>query len=134
MLGDNLKFLRIRYKYTMESLAEKIGVSRQSVSKWENNETLPDLLKCNELAKLYNVSLDALVNGAVEELIIDDDEENKIVVGLTTVDNKGCIRLPEKAFTIFGINNGDCLVLLGDKSKGGIAIVKVDNSIWLTKE
>ncbi len=134
MIGDNLKFLRIKYKYTMEVLAEKIGVSRQSVAKWENNETLPDLLKCNELAKIYDISIDALVNGTIEELLSKEDEKNKVIVGLTTVDNNGCIKLPEKAFSIFGINIGDSLILLGDKSKGGIAMVKVDNNNWILKE
>lgn len=133
MLGDNLKFLRTKNKYTMEVLAEKIGVSRQSVAKWENNESLPDLMKCNEIAKLYEVSLDALVNDTIDELVSKDDGEDKVVVGLTTVDNNGCIKLPEKAFTIFEIKNGDTLILLGDKSKGGIAMVKVDNNIWLTR-
>ena len=134
MIGDNLKFLRIKYKYTMEVLAEKIGVSRQSVAKWENNETLPDLLKCNELAKIYDISIDALVNGRIEELLSKEDEKNKVIVGLTTVDNNGCIKLPEKAFSIFGINIGDSLILLGHKSKGGIAMVKVDNNNWILKE
>ena len=43
-------------------MAEVIGISRQSYSKWEQGETIPDIEKCDRLAKFYGVSIDALVH------------------------------------------------------------------------
>ena len=43
MISANLTYLRKYYKYSQEYLAEKIGVSRQAVAKWESGETVPDL-------------------------------------------------------------------------------------------
>lgn len=68
-LGENLKTLRIRSRRTLEDVAEIIDVSRQSVSKWESGESYPDIEKSVRLSKLYNVSLDALINKPLEELI-----------------------------------------------------------------
>ncbi len=67
MIGMNLKTLRKINNYTQEEVAEKINVSRQSVAKWENNESIPDINSCAKLAKLYNVTLDNLVNYSQEE-------------------------------------------------------------------
>jgi len=51
---------RNRCHYSQEALAEKIGVSRQAVTKWENGETIPELPKLIALADLLHVSLDSL--------------------------------------------------------------------------
>lgn len=61
MISMNLKELRERHKYTQEEVAEKIGVSRQAVAKWESGKTVPDINNCIALAELYEVELDALV-------------------------------------------------------------------------
>lgn len=53
--------LRADNKYTQEQLAEKIGVSRQAVTKWESGEAIPDLPKLIALADCFEVSLDKLV-------------------------------------------------------------------------
>ena len=60
MIGMNLKALRKAKGYSQEEVAEKINVSRQSVAKWENEESIPDVIKCSELANLYEISLDEL--------------------------------------------------------------------------
>ena len=77
-LGENLKTLRIRSRRTLEDVAEIIDVSRQSVSKWESGESYPDIEKCVRLSKLYNVSLDALINKPLEELINEDGKKGQI--------------------------------------------------------
>lgn len=120
-INDNLRNLRMRERYSMEDVAEIIGVSRQSVAKWENGESLPDIEKCVKLSKLYKVTLDELVSETIN--IADDDEEKgKYVFGVMKVtDSK--IELPEKARKIFNINDGDMVLLLGDKTKG-MALVK----------
>ena len=60
MFKDNLIQLRKMKQMTQEDIAGKIGVTRQSVAKWESGETIPDLDKCRMLAELFGVSLDDL--------------------------------------------------------------------------
>ena len=120
-LNENLRNLRMRERYSMEDVAEIIGVSRQSVAKWENGESLPDIEKCVKLSKLYKVTLDELVSEAID--IENDDEENgKYIFGVVKLhDNK--VELTEKARNTFNIKDGDMLLLLGDKKKG-MALIK----------
>lgn len=126
-IGDTLRTLRTRNGYTMEQLAEMIGVTRQSISKWENNECLPDLMKCNELALLYGVTIDAIVNSSMKEILEKTTKSSgRYIFGIVTVGARGQISLPKKARTLFDINPGNSLLVLGDKSKEGRAIVKVD--------
>ena len=105
---DNLRVLRARERYSMEDIAEIIGVSRQSVAKWESGESLPDIDKCVKLAKLYKVTLDDLVNATVEELQYEDDEEKgKYCFGVVKLQD-GKILVPEKAnkdiYTLCGVD------------------------------
>lgn len=60
-LGTKLADLRKRNGYSQEALAEKLGISRQAVSKWERGESTPDTDTLIELSRLYGVSLDELV-------------------------------------------------------------------------
>lgn len=67
-LSENLHFLRKRDKITQEELADRLGVSRQAVSKWETGEAFPETDKLIMLCDMFNVSLDELVRGnAVRE-------------------------------------------------------------------
>ena len=60
-LGEELANLRTSYDMTQEELAEKIGVSRQAVTKWEASESVPELPKLIQLADFFGISLDKLV-------------------------------------------------------------------------
>ncbi len=62
MISKNLMFLRNAHHFTLEYVAEKIGVSRQAVAKWENGESIPDLMNSMALANLYGVTIDDLVH------------------------------------------------------------------------
>ena len=62
MFKDNLVSLRKMHGFSQDELAEKIGVSRQTLSKYETGESLPDIEKCKLLAEVLDVSLDDLVN------------------------------------------------------------------------
>lgn len=62
MINMNIKNLRIQHQLTQEQVAERLNVSRQVIVKWEKGESTPDIQYCMELAKLYNVTLDNLVN------------------------------------------------------------------------
>lgn len=122
MIGMNLKTLRKINNYTQEEVAEKINVSRQSVAKWENNESVPDINSCVELAKLYNVTLDNLVNHSQESSGITIPPKGKYFFGSVIVGERGQIVIPKEAREVFSIDTGDKLLVLGDEEKG-IAIV-----------
>ena len=59
-IGNNIKQLRLRKNLTQDQVAEKLGVSYQAVSKWENNANTPDIALLPEIADLFGVSIDAL--------------------------------------------------------------------------
>lgn len=65
-LGTSLAQARRKAGLTQEAVAEKLGVSRQTISKWELNETLPDIRQSKRLAMLYRVTLDALIDFDIE--------------------------------------------------------------------
>ena len=79
-LGIKLADLRKRNGYSQEALSEKMGVSRQAVSKWERGESTPDTDTLIELARLYSVSLDALVGNenAEAEVKTEDGKKEKV--------------------------------------------------------
>ncbi len=60
-LGNHLFHARKKRGLSQEEVAEKLGISRQTVSKWETNETLPDIRQSKRLAVLYGLTLDELV-------------------------------------------------------------------------
>lgn len=62
MFCDNLISLRKLNGLSQEELAEQLNVSRQTLSKYETGESLPDIERCKQLAEIFGVSLDDLVN------------------------------------------------------------------------
>ena len=80
-IADRLVKLRKKYGYSQEELADKLGLSRQAVSKWERAEASPDTDNLICLAKLYGVSLDELlatdedIDTIVEEQVKNDNKE-----------------------------------------------------------
>lgn len=60
-LGQRLAQARRAQGLSQEAAAEALGISRQTISKWENGETLPDIQQARALATLYGVTLDELV-------------------------------------------------------------------------
>lgn len=118
MISRNLKSLRKKNQYTQEEIAEKINVSRQSVAKWENGESNPDIESCIKLANLYNVKLDDLVNHSEEETGIGVPPKGKFFFGSVVVGERGQIVIPKEARVVFNINAGDKLLILGDEERG----------------
>lgn len=118
MISRNLKSLRKKNQYTQEEIAEKINVSRQSVAKWENGESNPDIESCIKLANLYNVKLDDLVNHSEEETGIGVPPKGKFFFGSVVVGERGQIVIPKEARIVFNINAGDKLLILGDDERG----------------
>ena len=127
MFRDNLVRLRKLNRMTQEDVAEKVGVTRQAIAKWESGETVPDLDKCRLLADVFGVSLDDLANYKAEEnLGLDLPPKGKHLFGIVTVGDKGQIVIPAKARKLFDISAGDQLVVLGDEGQG-MAIIKAQS-------
>ena len=61
-MGEQIAYLRIRNDYTQEQLAEKLSVSPQAVSKWENGKSVPEVPLLCELSKLFNCSVDRILD------------------------------------------------------------------------
>ena len=67
MISKNLLFLRKRANLSQEALAEKLDVSRQTLAKWENGESVPDIVHFDRLAELFDISLDDLLHNELDE-------------------------------------------------------------------
>ena len=77
-IGKKLKNARVQSGMTQENVAEKINVSRQTISNWENEKSYPDIISVIELSNLYSISLDVLLKG--DEKMIEHLEESTNVV------------------------------------------------------
>lgn len=66
-LGENIYRLRTQHNLSQEDFADALEVSRQSVSKWENNSAVPELEKLVKIAELFGITLDELVTGETKE-------------------------------------------------------------------
>lgn len=122
MFKDNLISLRKLHNLSQEELAEKLQISRQTLSKYETGESLPDIDKCKLLAEIFDVSLDDLVNYDKEVNGLGVPPRGKHIFGMVKVGEKGQIVIPAKARKIFHIESGDKLIVLGDESQG-IALI-----------
>lgn len=126
MIGENITKLRKRYNYSQEEVAEKIGVTKQTIAQWESGESIPDVLHSNALAELFDIALDNLVNFEANEVGMQDlPPKGKHMFGTVTVGEKGQIVIPVKARRLFNIKPGDSLVVLGDEERG-LALLNTD--------
>lgn len=80
-IGKKQKDARMRSGFTQESVAEKVNVSRQTISNWENEKSYPDIISVIELSNLYSISLDELLKG--DEKMMEHLEESTNVVKST---------------------------------------------------
>lgn len=61
-MGSSLFQARKRRSLSQEAVAERLGVSRQTISKWETDETVPDIYQAKKMASLYGIALDELIS------------------------------------------------------------------------
>ena len=132
-LGEKLLDLRKKSGLSQEDVAEKLGVSRQTVSKWETDQTVPELIKAKLLSELYNVSYDYLISGTPIggdltsiELIVDEidwtsawSKKYPILAsyqGMKGIDNysKKISELYDTFKSEFGFDDSDTVLVLKD--------------------
>ena len=77
VFAENLQFYRNRKEMTQEQLAEKMGVSRQTISKWEAGTSYPEMEKLLLLCDLFSCSMDTLMRGVAEELEVEDNQKHR---------------------------------------------------------
>ena len=92
-LGNSLFDARKKKGLSQEEVAEKLGVSRQTISKWETEETVPDIYQAKKLAKIYGLSLDELIDTdldqkEIEEVIKNTDEKKEAKINWTNAWSK----------------------------------------------
>ena len=111
--GDKLSKLRKEANYTQEQFAELLGVSRQSVSKWESGVTYPETEKLVRIAKLFSCSVDYLLGESNEESVFPTERKQSFFYDFK-------IRIPERKSekTVFGMP----LYHIGKNAKGFFAI------------
>ncbi len=131
MFSENLISLRKYHHMTQEALAEKCGISRQTLSKYETGESLPDIETCRLLADALDVTLDDLVNyKSAAHQGLGVPPKGKHAFGIVKVGEKGQIVIPAKARKVFQIQPGDNLFVLGDEASG-IALIKEDDFLQM---
>lgn len=112
-IGDQLQKQRKLHDMSQNELADKLNISRQSISKWENGATLPSFSNVIAISDLFGVSLDELIRG--DEELMNKFEDEKIRLSKTE--------------TIFTVGLGIVLIGLIVIYGGGISIASIDN--WL---
>ena len=80
MLGEKLITLRKKYGYCQQELADKLSVTRQTISNWELNQGAPSLDKAVELAAIYGISLDDLAENSVQVIAKEKTAKSNVLL------------------------------------------------------
>ncbi len=110
--GDNLKRLRKSKKISQEQLAEKMNVSRQSVSKWETGEAYPEMNNILELCKIFKCRINDLVNDSIIDVESLDEETKKGIIKLKNEEQKKIKGLSKVISIIAKIGNIFCKIAI----------------------
>lgn len=79
IISRYLQLLRKNHNYTQEELAKKLDISRQAISKWETGTTLPDLEILLKISKLYGLTINEILEPAIETKRISDFEQISLI-------------------------------------------------------
>ena len=94
--GDQIKQLRMDQNLTQEQFAEKLNVTRQAVSNWENDRNLPDIEMLIKMTSVFGISLDQLILGGknmTQKLINDTSETRRARMNMVTTVTGGVLML-----------------------------------------
>ena len=133
MFKENLISLRKLNHMSQEELAEKLGISRQTLSKYETGESIPDIERSKAIADAFGVSLDELVNYENGPDSLPVPPNGRHAFGVVKVGERGQIVIPAKARKVFDIQAGDNLIVLGDEAQG-IALIKEKDFMAMVEE
>lgn len=120
-LMNRIRLFRTQRGLTQEALAEKVGVSRQAVAKWEKGDTLPDIESCIRLADAFGVPLEVLARGLATGA---EEPGGRQMYGCVRMSDKGQITLPVQVREAFGLKPGSLILVLADTEKG-IALMNI---------
>lgn len=117
ILADKIMNLRKQQGMSQEELAHQLGISRQSVSKWESGASIPDLDKILKLSDLFGVSTDYLLKDEIEEItfsetdnVIEDNIGSEIVKSVSIEEANAFMDLYERASKKIGIGVVLCIL------------------------
>lgn len=82
-LGKKIAELRKKNNLSQEELAEKVGVARQTISKWETGDTTPDINQVKVISKIFNISIDELVDNDINNVIVEKVSNTEKLAGIT---------------------------------------------------
>ncbi len=122
-IGENILATRQSAGLTQEQLAAAVGVSRQTVAKWEAGDTSPDLEHAASLADALGCTIDALATFNPRGTGLAVPPRGKHLFGNVKVGERGQVVIPKEARVLFDICPGDKLVVLGEEGQG-IALCK----------
>ncbi len=138
ILADKIITLRKQFGWSQEELAEKLGISRQSVSKWESGMSIPDLERIVKMSSIFGVSTDYLLKDEVETTVYTETEDDKAagqkgrVVSIEEANTY--MDLAEKfsgwigVATFLCVISPICLFLFGTLGEAGILFANEDMS------
>lgn len=136
ILADKIITLRKQLGWSQEELAEKLGISRQSVSKWESGMSIPDLERIVKMSNIFGVSTDYLLKDEVETTVYTETEDDKAtgqtgrIVSIEEANT--CMSLTEKLAGWMGLAaflcviSPMCLLLFGALGEAGIFFANED--------
>ena len=134
--GNKIHSLRKKHNLSQEQLAERVGVARQTISKWELGETLPDIKQAQILSLIFNVSLDELFSDDTDESAdnIPDSKKNNttwikiitissiaiclalVIIGIFFIVNRSQILRPQGVKGTIVISRRDSIKIKNDSS------------------
>lgn len=82
-LGNKIANLRKKNNLSQEELADKIGVTRQTISKWELNNTTPDIMQAKKISEVFSISLDELTDNNMDNILINKVSNTEKLASLT---------------------------------------------------
>ncbi len=118
-IGTKLSELRKKHNFSQEELAEKLDVTRQTISKWELDETSPDLNSAKKLSVIFQISLDDLVENDIKNIVVEKVSNTEKLAGIII----STLKLIGIAFIGFMILSIIIIIIFNFKQPEAIKIV-----------
>ena len=124
LFAETLKSLRMEKEMSQRDLAERIYVTRSAIAKWENGESIPDIMRCSQLAEIFDIDMDNVASMFIQRDINKAmNAKRKFIFGKCRIKHNRIV-IPEDAQRVFGLKDGDELLLVGD-IKQGMALIPI---------